>query len=316
MPGSRGLVGFAKEVLERGRADGLTDGSAALAYWIFLSIFPALIAFVALLGTMETFIGQANADKIRREIISKVDNVLEAGKLLTLRNTINDILSTPRGGLAVVGLVGAIYGVSKGFSGLCRVMARIHGQPEARYGLKGRIVGLVLGLGTLLVALLGVTVFVLGPEFLLTGDSVARTSWLVVRGPLALALSFVWLVIVLKVAPGMSGPLRSFVPGALVAAGLIIGLGIGTVVVVRLGLLEANPLLGVLGTVILVLGLLNLLARAVLLGGEVNDVRLRRIGVVEGVRPQDVVVAPTPPSPAAQLAAVALVAAGFLFRRR
>jgi membrane protein len=265
--------------MARSKADVLADQAAALAFWTFLSIFPVAIAFVSLLGTMEVFIGKANADRVRNDVTERLDRVLAAGQMDAVRKTIVDILTTPRAGLAIVALLTALWSMSKGFAGLCRSLAHVHGRTYARVGVIGRVYGLALGGGTLLLLTLALMQFVLGPTFGIGGreatSSVVVVTWSILRIPVLVGLGLLWLTVVLKVGPGLPGKLRLFVPGAATAATMIGLLVAVSVLIVRLGLFSANPLLGALGSVILLMSVLNLLARAILMGAEVNDVRLR-----------------------------------------
>lgn len=265
------------ELRVRIEEDGLTDHSAALAFWTFLAIFPVAIAFVAMLGTMESVIGSANAQKVRDEVIERLDRVLAAGQMEELRTTIIDILTTPRTGLAIVAIGAALWSMSKGFGSLCRALARIHGQPEARRGLVGRFWGGIIGGGTLLLGTLAIAQFVLGPTFGIgnvEGDTIVRV-WNVVRVPLLVGVVYLWLLAVLKVGPGLPGSLRRFGAGALTTLVLLMVLAAGAALIVRFGLVNANPVLGALGGVLLLMTVLKLLAQAILIGGEVNDLRFR-----------------------------------------
>jgi membrane protein len=272
--GRRGLVGFGIEVYKRSKRDVLTDVSAGLAFWTFLSLFPMAIAFISLLGSMDRFIGETNAEKVRVEVIKRIDEVLSIGQLQTLRTSIIDILTTPRSGLAIVGLLTALWSMSKGFAGLCRALARIHDRPMRRIGFQGRFFGLALGVGTLVVVLVVVMQLVLGPFFGLgRAESPVLDAWAVLRYPFLAVVGLAWLTVVLKLGPGLKGRLRLFLPGAAVTFALLTALMIGAAVIVRLGLLSDNAIYGALGGVILILTILNLLARAILIGAEVNDIR-------------------------------------------
>ena len=96
--------------------------------------------------------------------------------------------------------------MSKGFAGLCRGLALVDGQPGARYGIKGRLVGLLLGLATLLVMTIVLLQIVVGPllgfEKLLPGTSMLLTVWNVVRWPVLVVLVVVWLTTLLHIGPG------------------------------------------------------------------------------------------------------------------
>jgi len=272
---ARAALGVGKDVARRVKEDDLNDAAAALAYWSFLSLFPALLAFVSILGYLDLFIGHDNAEKVRDNITAAVERVFGQGTLSGLSEVVVDILDTPRGALALFGLLGALWSMSKGFAALCRALAAIHGQPEARRGIKGRLIALVVGLVTVLLLLVVALQATLGPTFGIGGDGPIITDvWAVVRIPFLAALLLAWLLVLLKVGPAMPGRLRRFLPGAVVSTVLLIALGVGAWLVTELGLVHANAVLGAIGGVLLLLLVLRYLALAVLLGGVVNVVRL------------------------------------------
>jgi membrane protein len=293
----------AKEVVRRNKVDNLTDASAALAFWTFLSIFPALIGFVAVLGSLDWIIGSDNAHTVKDKVLEELDKRLAGQTLSSVRNVVVDIMSTPRAGLAVVGLAAALWGMSKGFASLCRALARIHGLGTRRDGLKGRALGLLLGAGTIVAVTLVALQVALGPLFgfqdrLPTGAGHAvLVVWAWVRTPFLAVVFVLWLTLLLKLGPGLHGSLWRFLPGGLVASVLLVVLLVATSIVVGLGLLQGNPLLGALGGVFVLLTVLNLLARAILIGGEVNAVRFERA-------------ARTAPAPADEIEAPAAVTTG------
>lgn len=256
---------------------GFRDASAALAYWAFLTLFPLLIAFVGVLGSLDLFIGSGRAEEVRATVEEWVTENLSGPS--GLGDVILDLLDTQRGAIAVVGLLTALWTISKGFAGLARALARIHGAAGGREGLTGLLYGLLLGVGTILMLTAVALVLALGP-LLGFGDSLSGvadaigTVWTMLSGPFLGAALFGWIVVVLKLGPGVAQPWLSVLPGAALVFVGWAALAVGTNFVVRLGLLEANPLLGVFGAVILVLGLLNLLARVLLIGALVNAERL------------------------------------------
>jgi membrane protein len=264
----------AKDVFRHVRENDLNDAAAGLAYWAFLSLFPALLAFVAMLGYLDLFIGREKADEVRQDIIEAIDRVFGDGSMSGITDIVVDILETPNGALALVGLLGALWSMSKGFAGLCRALARIHGRPEARRGIKGRLFALVVGILTVVVLLVVSLQATLGPTFGFGSNrQLLADVWAVLRVPLLMALLLGWLVVLLKVGPAMPGRLREFLPGAVVSLCLLSLLGIGTWLVTALGLLEVNAVLGAIGGVLLLLVVLRLLALGVLIGGVVNVVR-------------------------------------------
>ena len=251
-PGRLGTaLAVLKEVQVRNKAQGLNDVAAGLSFWAILSVFPAVLAFTSLLGSLELFIGSSAADELRQNITDFLNRTLPADSEVT--TTFTNIINQSRAGLAAVGLVSAGWGMSKGFAGLCRGLAVVDGQTGARYGIKGRLVGLVLGMATLLLMTIVLLQIVVGPllgfEKLLPGDSSALLAvWNIVRWPVLLVLVVVWLTTLFHIGPGRSPDVRwkQRLPGAVftTVAWLAVTFGFKLYVGIVGG---ANPVLGVLG---------------------------------------------------------------------
>jgi len=271
----RRVVDIAKAVKARQKADALGDVSAGLSFWAFLSLFPAVLA---LLGYLDLFVSDHTADDVRKEITDAIDNALTGDTAAELKRTALDIVNNPRGGLAIVGLAGALFSMGKGFSGLCRALARIRGS-EPRPMVLDRVVGVGLGFGTLLVLLILVLQVVVGPLFgferLLPEEGSKQLLHLweyVFRWPALLLVTVGWVTVLLKVGSRDKGGWRRHLPGALFAVAFWGVITLGFRLAVQLGLLRANPILGAIGGVILFLSWLNLMSTGILLGGEVNVV--------------------------------------------
>ena len=306
-----------KDVQRRNKLLGLNDVAAGLSFWAILSVFPAVLAFASLLGSMELIVGKAAADELRQNITDFLERTLPTGSEIT--TTITNIIEQTRTGVAIVGLATAAWGMSKGFAGLCRGLAVVEGHPGARYGIKGRLVGLVLGVATLLVMTIVLLQIIVGPllgfeRLLPEGGSALLTLWEVVRWPLLAVLVVVWLATLYHIGPGPSPSMRwrERVPGAVLttAAWVAVTFGFKFYVQIAGG---ANPILGVLGGVIVSLTWLYLLTMSVLIGATFNAALAdRRHAPPEPVAPT--VPAGTAPMPAAVGAGV--VAAAMLLGRR
>jgi membrane protein len=269
-PAPRALV---VGLLASWKRHGIQDIAASITFWSILSIAPAALAMTALLGWMELFIGEEAAADVRREIIDFVESTLgtSGGEITT---TLVDILSTPSGGVALVGFVIAVWSMSKGFAGLFRGLARIHGVPEARNNLRGRLLGLAFGLATVLLIIVLLLSVVVGPllgfEKLLPNEGgVLVDIWSVVRWPVLAAAAVAWVALMLCRGSGADVPWRQALPGAALATAgwWLVTSGVELYVQLSSG---ANPLLRSLGTLLVSLYWLYLLVVALLLGGALN----------------------------------------------
>ena len=258
------------------RGHNLSDIAAGVSFWAFLSLFPATLAVVALLGEMQVLLGDSIAADLRRRVREVVERNLTGGAASGLGHNLLDVMSKGRGALALVALAGALWSTSKGFAGLCRALALVNGDPRRRHGWRGRLIGLVLGVITVLVAQAVLLQVALGPLFGVerhlpsAGMRVVVDGWSIVRWPVMLALLVAWTSVLLKLGPGRHEPLRDMLPGALTAA-VLWALATGVfAVALRFGLLKANPVFGVLGGLILFLSWLHVMAMGILVGGAVN----------------------------------------------
>jgi membrane protein len=270
------LIAAIKAVQLRNKEHGLNDIAAGLSFWAIVSVFPAALAFASLLGSLELFIGKSAADQVRQDIVDFLNRTLPPGSEIT--STINNILQQSRASLAIVGLLSAAWGMSKGFAGLIRGLSVVDGRRGARYGIKGRIVGLLLGAATVAVMAIVLLQIVVGPllgfeRLLPEGGSALLTVWEVVRWPVLAVLIVLWLATLFQIGPGREPAYRwrDRLPGAVATAVLwaLVTFGFKLYVSIVGG---ANPILGVLGGVIVSLTWLYLLALSLLLGAELNAV--------------------------------------------
>jgi membrane protein len=302
----------------RNKIHRLNDAAAGLSFWAILSLFPTLLVFASVIGRLELFVGKSAADSLRQTISDFLNRTLPPGSEIT--TTINDILNQSRASLAVVGFLSAIWGVSKGFAGLLRALAMVEGQPEggAGVGVKGRLLGLVLGLATVVLTAIVLLQIVVGPllgfeKELPTGGNALLEVWDVVRWPVIAVVLVLWLTTLYHLGAGSSRRLswRHRLPGAIftMVAWVLVTFGFRLYVEIAGG---ANPLLGVLGAAIVSLTWLYFLCMSTLFGAELNAVLADRRIPAELRAP-----APAPPpEPVPDAVGAGVVAAAFLLGRR
>ena len=127
--------------------DQCTDLAAALTYYAVLSLFPALLALVSLLGVFGQ--GQQTVDAM----LQIVEDLGPTTAVDTLRDPITQLVSTPAAGLALVtGLLGALWSASGYVGAFGRAMNRMYEVEEGRPFWKLRPIVLAVTLVGLILA--------------------------------------------------------------------------------------------------------------------------------------------------------------------
>lgn len=187
--------------------DQCTDLAAALTYYAVLSMFPALLALVSLLGVFGQ--GKRTTDAV----LDVADDVVPSSVVDTLRPTIEQLVATPSAGLAlVIGLGSALWSASGYIGAFGRAMNRIYEIDEGRPVWKLRPLQLLLTLGGLVMAaLVAVVLAVSGPVARAVGDTIglsdaALTTWNIVRWPLILLAVIVAVAILYYASPNVEQP--------------------------------------------------------------------------------------------------------------
>jgi membrane protein len=173
-----------KTAREFGR-DQCTDLAAALTYYAVLSIFPALVVVVSLLGVFGE--GRRTTDAL----LQLVGDLGPSSTVDTLRAPIQQLVESPSAGLALlVGIVGAVWSASGYVGAFGRAMNRIYEIDEGRPVWKLRPLQLLITLGGLVLAAAAAFLLaVSGPLASAVGSAigvgdVALTAWSIARWPI------------------------------------------------------------------------------------------------------------------------------------
>ncbi|SFC69717.1 YihY/virulence factor BrkB family protein [Streptomyces aidingensis] len=274
-----------KRTLKNFKADNLTDWAAALTYYGVLSIFPALLALVSILG----LIGSDAIDPL-------VDNVasLAPGAVQEVLTSALDQLRGSRGaaGLAlVVGLAVALWSASGYVAAFMRASNIVYRVPEGRPVWKtlpvrvGVTLVLVVGL-----ALTAVGITVTGGIARRVGDvfglgDTAVLVWDIAKWPVLLLLISVMIALLYWASPNVKQPgFRWITPGSLLAVIVwIIASAAFALYVANFG--SYNQTYGSIAAVIIFLIWLWLTNTVILLGHKLNAELDRGRAVEAGLPP-------------------------------
>lgn len=256
--------------------DQCTDLAAALTYYAVLSLFPALVVMMSLIGVLGQ--GQRTAD----ELLKIVDDISPGAAVDILRQPIEQLVSAPSAGFALVtGILGALWSASGFVGAFGRAMNRIYEVEEGRPGWKLRLQQLLLTfIGLVVAAAAALVVALSGPVAEAIGGYVGigetgLAIWNVARWPALLVLVVLGVAMLYYFGPNVKQPkFRWISVGAAIAivvwvcASLLFGLYVSS-----FG--SYNKTFGALAGVIVFLLWLWITNLALLFGAEI-DAELER----------------------------------------
>jgi membrane protein len=275
-----------KRTVAEFREDNLTDWAAALTYYGILSIFPALIVFVSIIGLIGAPVTEPLLDNIGTFAPSEAKDILTQAV---------QELERGRGGagvLAVVAFAGGLWSASAYVAAFIRASNIVWDVEEGRPVWKTLPlrIGLTLVLMILLAASALLVVFTgplaeKGGELLGVSDVVV-TAWDIGKWPLLVLLVSLMLAILYYAAPNVRQPgFRWVTPGSVLAVVVWILASVAfALYVAAFG--SYNKTYGSFGGVIVFLVWLWLTNVAVLLGAELNA-ELERRRQIEAGHPPD-----------------------------
>jgi membrane protein len=283
----RGWLQVLKRTGKEFSADNLTDWAAALTYYSILSIFPALIAVVSILGLVGKSATQPLIDNLSsvapgpaKDIFTSAIQNLQKGQ-------------SAAGVLFVVGLAGAVWAASGYVSAFMRASNSIYDIEEGRPIWKTapvRVgVTIVLLVGVIISA---VAVAVTGGLAQKVGNligvgSTAVTVWDIAKWPVLLVLVSLMFAFLYWAAPNVKHPKFRWVsPGGLVAV-LVWVIASAAFAFYVANFSSYNKTYGALGGVVTFLVWLWLSNIAVLLGAELNSELERERAIEGGMEPHD-----------------------------
>jgi membrane protein len=252
----------------------MTQRAAALTYYALLSLFPALLVAVSVLGVFgqQSLVGEA-ANYLKDagappEVVDAVTAALASA--VRQRST--------AGGALVIGLATALYGASGAFNSVGMALNQVWRVDEGRGFVKRKLESLmwttlliVLGLVTIVLLFLGggLAHDVLGVIGL--GENLASV-WNVVRWPLALMAAMLMYAVVFYAAPNVEiRQWRYITPGAIFGVGATLLASAGFFFYVST-FSSYSATYGAFAGVVILLIWLNLSSAVLLLGAELNAV--------------------------------------------
>ncbi|MFJ3583361.1 YihY/virulence factor BrkB family protein [Streptomyces sp. NPDC090127] len=282
----RSWAAVVRGTLKRFQEDELLDRAASLTYYGILSLFPALLVLVSLLGVA--------GESAIRQVLDNL-NKLAPG---SAREVISDAVEQLRGNggvgstLAIVGLLLAVWAASGYVAAFIRVSNVVYDVPEGRPAWKILPLRLVLTVSLMVLASASALIVVFtgglarhAGAALGIGDT-ALTAWSIAKWPVLLLLVTIMIALLYWAAPNAKGGGFAWVSlGSFLALVLWMLASAGfAFYVANFG--SYNQTYGALAGVIIFLMWLWISNVAILLGLEVDAEVVRRRAVVGG-HPED-----------------------------
>jgi membrane protein len=281
----RSWFGAAKRTVKGFKDDNITDWAAALTYYSVLSIFPAMIALISILGIV------VDPATITRVITDTVRQLGPESAVDTFAEPINSIAGNQEtaGVMLVVGVVVALWTASGYVGAFMRASNSVYGREEGRPFWKLRpfqvLITFVL---VMLAAIVVIALVVSGPVAEAVGSAIglgdtAVTVWTYAKWPVLLVIAMFMLAVLYWSAPNAKpAGFRWISPGSVLAVVLWILASVGFAFYVgNFG--SYNKTYGTLGGVIVFLVWMWITNIAVLLGAEVNAETERAREIEAGV---------------------------------
>ena len=187
--------------------DQCTDLAAALTYYAVLSLFPALLVLVSLLGVVGQ--GRRTVDAV----LEMAAGVVPGDAMNLLRPPIEQLVESPSAGVALItGALAALWSASGYVGAFGRAMNRIYEIEEGRPVWKLRPLQLVLTLaGLLLASAVAVMLVISGPVAETVGNaigagSVAVTIWNIAKWPVILVCVVLAVAVLYYSTPNVKQP--------------------------------------------------------------------------------------------------------------
>ncbi len=213
-----------KNTLRGFTRDACTDLAAGLTYFGVLSLFPAMIALVSILG----LVGQSQAGI---DALFGMVNELAPGMLDVVRGPIENLAQSPATGWALaIGIVGSVWSASGYVGGFGRALNRVYDVEEGRTAFTLRPAQLLVTIAALtLVALVALLLVVSGPIATALGNAIglgdaAQTAWSLLRWPIVVAALIVLVALLYGVSPNVKYPRFRWLTTGSIAAIVVVGI--------------------------------------------------------------------------------------------
>jgi membrane protein len=283
---AKGIFAALRRTFKQFSQDNVTDWAAALTYYGVLSIFPAALVLVSIVGLLS-----ANGQKTVTDTIDQIASNKQIQDLV--QTVLGQVKDTGTAGFAaIIGIVLAFWSASGYVAAFMRASNAVYDVPEGRPIWKTlpirvgvtAVIGIMLILSAVIVVFTGKLAHVVGDKIGL-GDA-AVTVWSIAKWPVLIILVSLMFAILYWASPNArTGGFRWVSPGGIFAVVLWL-IASGAFALYLATFANYSKTYGTLGGVIAFLVWLWISNIAILLGAEL-DAELERGRAIAAGHPAD-----------------------------
>ena len=244
--------------------------AAQLAFYFFLSLFPALLFLVALLGYLPV-------ENVLAQLLEALGAIAPSEVLALLRTQVDEVVRGNYGSLLTLGIVGAIWSSSAAMVAIIDALNHAYDIEEWRPWWKRRIVAIVLTVALAFFIITSLVFVLVGPGLAsrvaswVGLGSAFSLIWAVARWPVIVVLVMLGVDLVYYFAPNRRSRWSWITPGSLLATALWMASSFAfKFYVANLG--NFNATYGAIGGVVVLLLWFYVSGLAILIGAELNGV--------------------------------------------
>ena len=287
-----------KRAFKKFQADEMVDRAASLTYYMMMSLFPALLVGVSLLGLL------GDRSLVTRAVAYAEDNGAPAAVTDALEALLTKTVTATGGAVStalVLGLAVALYGASGAFGAAGRALNSIYGVEETRNFARHKLADVGFTIVVIALAIVALVCVFLGGRLAedLFGTiglgETAAAAWRVARWPVAVGAVLAMYSLIFAVAPDIAARRRQITsPGGMVGVGAWIVVSVGFFFyVANFGRYGATY--GAFAGAVILLLWLYVSSLAFLFGAELNSVVDDKGRAPSGRTPEPARTEPVPP---------------------
>lgn len=260
---------FLRKFIPKVTDNDTSERAASVAYSLILAVFPAIIFLFTLIPLIPI-------PNMENQVMDFFAQVLPASTYDTVKTTIYDIISRPRGNVLSFGFLLALYAATNGILSLMMAFNSSHKTDEGRGFLKTRLIAFGLTIMLAFALFLAIAVLVIGgvitdylQQIRILDNVVVTTLLSMARYLVVFAVFVAAISVIYKFGPDMDMKWKFVNPGGIIASVLVVLTTYGfSFYVSNFG--SYNKLYGSIGTLIVLMIWINLVCLLLIIGFDMN----------------------------------------------